>query len=160
MQKNLMIPTDFTIESLNMVKYALEKNKAPKVKVLFVYGVYLPDSITELLFFSEGSLLSSLITPDFREACVIIRNKYQYKVVSIETELFTGKTNAAFDDFIKSRKVDEAYIPKRYKLKYIHPRSFNCVPYFHKSTVPFVEVDWVEKLNIPEKSKLAELFLD
>lgn len=48
--KNILIPIDFTIESLNTLKFALEENKNEQLTVVLMYATHLSDSITELLF--------------------------------------------------------------------------------------------------------------
>lgn len=158
MERKILIPTDFTIESLNTVKYALEKNTDAQVKIVLLSGVYLPGSITEMLFYSQSETLGEMVGADFAEACKIIRNKHQSKLVSIEPDLFSGHTRSALSNYIKANAIDEIYVPKSYSLKRVHKRSFNCVPLMYKAGIPLTEVDWVVKTDVPEKDMLAELF--
>lgn len=154
-----MIPTDFTIESLNLVKHAMENNPSRDVRILFVCGLYLPTSITELLFYSQSDTLKKMIGPEFSEACKIIRNKYQSRLSSIDTAGFNGSTVSSFRSFVKGNEIHEAYIPKKYKLKNPHPYIFDCTSWIRWSKLPVHEVDWTERPYVPEKDLLAELFI-
>ena len=74
--KTVLIPTDFSIESLNTVKGALKQCEGENTNLILVYGVYLSDSITDLLFFSKPKYLSTLQSEKFTQACEILKNKY------------------------------------------------------------------------------------
>ncbi|MBP7642450.1 MAG: hypothetical protein KA767_03880, partial [Saprospiraceae bacterium] len=68
MQKRILIPTDFNVESLNTMKRALERVDDGDVEVILFYSEYLSDSITEMLFYNPEKRLNELITPVFEEA--------------------------------------------------------------------------------------------
>ncbi|HQA59356.1 MAG TPA: hypothetical protein PK033_15990, partial [Acetivibrio sp.] len=74
--KNILIPIDFTIESLNTLKFALEENKNEQLTVVLMYATHLSDSITELLFYSQYKIIQKLINQPFKDAINIINNTY------------------------------------------------------------------------------------
>lgn len=156
--KTIAIPTDFTIESLNTVKGALNVLKGEKVNLVLVYSAYLSGSITDLLFLSKPKYLASLQNDKFTEACEILQNKYASQIHSINVDLFPGTSQNFFTHFLVGNAVDEVFVPKRYRLK-TGKRGFDSIPYFKKAKLPLTEVDWNETPNAPEKDRLAELFL-
>lgn len=156
--KTIAIPTDFTIESLNTVKGALNVLKDEKINLILVYSAYLSGSITDLLFLSKPKYLASLQDDKFTEACEILRNKYASQIKSIQVELFPGTSNSFFTHFLAGNHIDEVFIPKKYRLK-LGKRGFDPIPYFKKTKLPLTEVDWNETSNVPEKNRVAELFL-
>lgn len=159
MQKTILIPTDFSIESLMLLKHAVAEDQDNKVNILLMYSVYPPDSITDLLFYSPSKLVESLITKDFKSAISVLQNKYSSKILNISTEVFHGLNNEAFNNFASGNKVSEAFIPRHYKFRQ-NNNTFDPIPFIRASNLPVYEIDWKEKNNIPEKDQLAELFAD
>lgn len=156
--RTILIPTDFTIESLNTVKGALRKREGEDVNIILVYGAYLSDSITDLLFFSKPAYLANLQSEKFTEACEILKNKYDSQIGSLTVDLFSGYNQRAFENFLSGNKVDEMFVPRSYHFKQ-GKRGFDLLPYFRKSSLPMTEIEWRETAQVPEKEHLAELFL-
>lgn len=159
MIKNILIPTDFTVESLNLVKSFLKQKKSDFVcNIILLHGTTLSDSITDLLFFSKSRAIESLSNKAFEEACDIIRNKYDSQINIVKKDIFTGKNQAAFDHYIAANKIDEAYIPSDYTSGRTDGKSFDLIPYIKKSSLHVKEVKWRNTEAVPEKGKLAEVF--
>ncbi len=156
--KTILIPTDFTIESLNTLKEAL-KLQSEKVNIILVYFSGTPDSITELLFFSKENYLASFQREGFREACQVLLNTYTSKINSFQIELFSGYWQRAFNSFLEINEVDEVFIPENYAMKLNNPRSFDPIPYFRKCALPLTAIAWDSNVNVSEKDRVSELFL-
>lgn len=159
MNKNILIPTDFSIESLNLVKHAAEEAAPGRVNVLLAHGLRLSDSILDLLFFSRNREISKLTNRDFDTACKVLRNRYKAHINSLQIDFFSGFTESAFRFFLDAHKVEEILIPKSYELKNITPNSFDLLPFIKSSSYPVNEVQWQHVENVPEKGRLAEVFL-
>lgn len=159
MKKNVLIPTDFSIESLNVVKSLLSnETDGCRYNIVLLHGIRLTDSITELLFFSRSQLLESLSSSSFKEACYVIRNKYASRINAMRTDVFTGTTQAAFNDYLLANNIDEVYIPGRYKLELKDKKSFDILPYIKNCNRVVNEIEWNMKVMLPEKGKVAEVF--
>ncbi|MBK1438578.1 hypothetical protein JHJ32_01135 [Parapedobacter sp. ISTM3] len=159
MEKNVLIPTDFTIESLNVVKSVL--NDRPyecRYNIILLHGVQMSDSITDLLFYSKAKMLESLSNRHFDEACGVIRNKYASGINSMRVDLFNGSSQAAFDGYLLGNRIDEIYVPGRYRLRTSNKKSVNVLPYIRKCGKPVISVDWNMEVVLPEKGSLAEIF--
>jgi hypothetical protein len=157
MVKTILVPTDFRVESLNTLKYALKKNHiVSDVKVILLHTEILSDSITDLLFYSTDAVLDALITPTFEEALSIIKNRYE-NIMSIAIEVTHGNNHGAFRRFLAARKVDEVYIPQSYTL-HLPEKSFDPLPLLRKSGCPVCEIDWDATPMTHEKDQLDELF--
>lgn len=159
MRKTILIPTDFSIESLRLLRAAVQSADGDGIHVVFLHCTYQQDSIMSLLFFSKDSLIDSLTNEDYKDACRIIRNKYSSVIHSIRTEIFTGTTQAAFQNFLDGNKIDQSFIPKNYSLQLTNKNSFDSLPLIRKSKLPLTEVSWQQLESVPEKNQLAELFL-
>ncbi len=159
MNKIVLIPTDFTIESLNLVKHALKVSEQQEVCVLFMYSCHLTDSITELIFYSPTKIISKATNSTFEEACNILISKYASQLSWIHTKLFHGINVNAFKNFAEANKISEVFIPKNYKLR-LQDESFDPIYLIKASKIKYTEVDWKSKNDLPEKDKLAELFAE
>lgn len=159
MKKKLLIPTDFTIESLNVVKSVLnERSYEWCYHIILLHGVRLSDSITDMLFYSKAKMRESMSSHSFEEACGVIKNKYASGIASMVVDFFTGTTQAAFDSYILANRIDEIYMPRRYELRRRNKQSIDILPYIHKCGKPVRAVEWNMEVVLPEKGKLAEVF--
>ncbi|HEV7348576.1 hypothetical protein [Telluribacter sp.] len=159
MAKTILIPTDFTIESLNTVKGALRQLEGEKVDLVLVYSAHLTDCITDLLFFSKRKYLDEQQNAKFKEACEILKNKYASQLNSFCLDLFTGINQNAFENFLLGKKVETIFIPKSYRMKLTNKWCFDLLPYCRKCSLQYVEIDWNENRNVPDQGSIAELFL-
>lgn len=159
MKKTVLLPTDFSIESLKLLREAINSVEIGSINIVFLHCIHLSDSIFDLLFFSKKEMIESLMSKDFNDACKIIRNKYTSKINSARVEIFTGTTQQAFNNFLEGNRVDEIIIPKNHAFKLVNRKSFNPDSYIKNSGLPTTEVEWKTSDKIPEKNSLAEIFL-
>lgn len=157
MVKTLLIPTDFTVESLNTLKLALEKHKHEQVSVVLFHAERLSDSITELLFYSPAKALRQAISGTFSEAVTILKNTYESSAQAIHVELFHGTNVRAFVNFATSHKTDLIYIPKNYRLK-IPKKGIDPIPLIKQSHLSFEEIDWTSENKGGNGDQLHQLF--
>ena len=159
MKKTILIPTDFTIESLKFLVEAAESAQSnTPINVVFIHCERLQDSIIDLLFYSKRELIDSLKTPQYIDACKAILNKYPTVIHSIRFEVFTGHNQRAFENFLEGNRIDEILMPKKYILQ-LRKNSFDPLPFFQRVQLPVTEVAWELGSNVTENNKLAELYL-
>ncbi len=145
MPKRILIPTDFSIESLNVLKAFLQKeNTTEQYDVVFSCGYYMSESITDLLFFSKYKILRGLNTDTFMDALSIIQNKYSTSLRSVTVDLFTGSSQTSFDDYLTGQKIESVVFSEQSKFKPCFKKSFDLSKLIKKSTV--------NKTNIAYKS--------
>jgi hypothetical protein len=150
-----LIPTDFSVSSLYLVKHALENEKENNGDFMLLYSHQLTDSITDLLFFSKTRTLRSLSNSDFDEACSILKNKFENSVNSMRTDLFMGFTQQAFNRFLDSNKVGKIYLPENGGIKI----DRQLLKFARKSNVDLIQVELPEiKTNF--KTSLATQLLN
>lgn len=157
MKKTILIPTDFTMESLNLYKHVMQTTNVD-VHVVFLHCVTPSDSIIDMLFTSPDDIAESLVTRDFKEAISIIKNRYGTHKSTEVVQVFKGRTRAAFRNFVDGNQIDEIVIPKDYKFAKVHSRSIDPMSFIKDVTRSRVEVSWSGPKNVPEKNQLAELF--
>lgn len=158
MPRSVLIPVDFRIESLNTLKFALGHHADQDVVVVLVYAVALTMSITDLLFYSRERMRDAHSTPAFDEALAILKNKHASIVKRIVMEPFHGVTQGAFSTFIEAHRIDEAYVPRRYRLAPIERCGFDILPFIRRSVLPVHEVDWDIRSDATGRDDLDALF--
>lgn len=159
MQKTILIPTDFQVESLNTLKLALNKNDGHGVNVCLMYCEYQSDSITELLFYSPNKRIKALAGAEFNEALAIIRNRFSKTLANLHIELFHGYNSSALAAFLETRRVQEVYIPQSYPLKNTK-NSFDPLPLLKKTQLPIYAMDWSSDVNLSSQDNLGALFVN
>lgn len=157
MKKTVLIPTDFTMESLNLFKHVMQTTVVD-VDVIFLHCIAPSDSIMDLLFTSNDDIAESLVTRDFKEACSIIKNRYGSHRSNEVVSIFKGRHHNSFLNFLDANKIDEIIVPKEYRFIKAHPRSVDPMGFIRDVTRSVVEVSWIGSKSLPEKNQLAELF--
>lgn len=161
MKKVVLIPTDFSIESLKVVKAFLNHaNAGDSYDIILLHGAYNDDSITEMLFYSKTKHVQTLSNKAFEEACLVIKNKYESVITSIRKDIFSGYNQTAFNNYIEANSIDEAYIPVDNTPKFNNKKSFDITPFIKNSTLPVHEIGTKIELHVPEKGELAEIFMN
>lgn len=157
-KNTILVPVDFRVASLNTLRLALETNVESRVNVILCYCECINDSITDLVFYSPFRRINELMSPDFKEALAILKNRFEKKIVNVTIELFHGRTQGAFNNFVYGRKVDNVYIPKSYKL-HLRSGAFNPIDFIKKGPVSFYEMDWLDERRVVENDQLESLFI-
>ena len=157
--KIILIPTDFTADSLSILKNALNSEKDEKVNIILGYGKRLSWSISDLLFYSTRSIIKELEDDDFSEAKEIIMNKYSSKINSLRVEIFHGLNQNAFDNFIKGNQINYSVIPETDDaMDFKHKQGFDIVPFIKKSNVSVETVSYTrEYATSAEGNRLFKL---
>lgn len=159
----ILIPTDFTIASLNLVKEAVEHSNSNRLDIILIYGVHLSSSISDMLFFSKGKAISALQSPEFISACSLIKNKYQSKICSIYPDLLIANNTGYIKQYLEHEKIDLVYIPTYYKLMVNNRKHFDPTPFLTKaiSASASLRLNWPgsKELPFPLTNHLSDLFL-
>jgi hypothetical protein len=159
MQKTILFPTDFTVGSLNIVRSVLEKmNDGRTCRIILLHGYRPGNSITDLLFSSGRHWLDALKNDAFDTALQVLRNKFESRIAGMETDLFIGYNQNAFNNYLDANRVDEIYMPQEHVLGLADKRSFDLTPYIRKSGLVVNEVRIRENSRMPEKGMVAEVF--
>lgn len=137
MLKTILIPTDFTVESLNILHQVVEENAIFDLSVILLHGHLLNDSITDLLFYSDDSVIKPLLTPEFSEALLVIKERYQ-KIKYLSIDVTHSIHQQPFNRFLKTKKVDEIYLEFGSAL-HLSKRGFDTIALLKESGFPLSE---------------------
>ncbi len=160
MKKTIVIPTDFTVQSLSILKAVLGQNESQlQYDVILLHGHSLGDSIRDLLFFSKPQQIAALMNTEFEEAYEVIRNKYDSQISSLRIDLFTGYNLSAFNTYLEANRVDLIFTSNR-KPKLGHKNSFDLSHFINKCRINAVVIETVSRQSVPERGKIAEVFVN
>ncbi len=160
MTKNILIPTDFQLSSLNAIKKVvidLEANES--VQITLVHGYVLSDSITDLLFYSPNKIINKLANKEFIEGCQLLQNKYASVIKKVNLELFHGQNQNAFQQFCQRRGIHKAYIPSLLLPTYVSKNSFDLSDFIRKSLLDVYEFEKLVSQEVHTDS-VSDLFLN
>jgi hypothetical protein len=158
MQKTILIPTDFTIESLVTVKQAISQNPETKLNIVLLYSCFITDSITDLLFYSPDKIINEHCHQNFHDAISIIRNRFSEKIVDISIEVFHGYSVLTLEKFIKKNGIDHVYMSMNYVSKESKDQ-FDIAPFVKKSKIAYTELEQPDNsLSFSETDNLINLF--
>ncbi len=156
--KKVIVPTDFSVESLNVVKYLLNQDENCRYDIVLVHGYRLSDSILSLLYMQKNKIYENIIYQNFPEALEVLQSKFQSQISSIRKEIFTGWNKNAFKNFLNGIKAEEVYIPKDYTFQFRNKNSFDIIRMIDKTDLPVTRVAWEMKYSIHPANQLSNIF--
>ncbi len=122
--KHIMIPTDFTVNSLNVLRFGADAFE-DELQITLLHFMEMPDSITDLLFLSRDTSNFDLISTEFREGVSLILNRYGSQIKRIRNDFFVGDGRRQFRNYLEHQKVDTIVFPENYEFKMPSKRSYN-----------------------------------
>ena len=157
MQELILIPTDFSVSSLNSLKQALKNAEDSVKRYILIFESKTSDSITDLLFSSKRNVVESHSNELFMEGLSILKSKYASVIESLTIEPFYGYTKAAFNNFIIANKVSEIYVPSD-KNNSQHPELKTLTNYVKKLGLSHKVVDWELEVEDYSSNTILQLF--
>ncbi|MDN3695659.1 hypothetical protein QWZ06_27240 [Chryseobacterium tructae] len=163
MAKTILIATDYSLESLNILKKVLREKDAAEdqnqYNILLVSGYDSGDSIRDLLFNTKTTIFNKIRPGEFCDAYEIIKNKYPHLVSKIVCDIFTGSFQRTFNQYVVANTIEEAYYSNSIKSK--GKGKFDLVPYIKKcKELQAGEITLEIKERLPERGRLAEIFVE
>ncbi|MCW3080276.1 hypothetical protein [Segetibacter sp.] len=149
--KNVLLPTDLTVQSLRPVHKIVEGANGEPVTVFIAHLIGPPTSITDLLFIGQGKPYHK-VPVSFKEAVQLLRNKY-VGLVTIVFDFVYCNTSRYFNNFIEGHHINEVYMLDNYKYKNSLPQSENPVLHINKCKAQ------LHKLSLHEEATLDYLNL-
>ena len=107
--KRILVPTDFTVQSLQLVHEIVKRNPQQQLSIHLVHLVQIPADITELLFVKK-SRLHDQVPYKFSQAVEMLKNKYASCIAWMGIEFYYGSTATALNNIIENRKIQEVFV--------------------------------------------------
>jgi len=154
--KKVLIPTDFSVKSLNLLLEFLKQTTSDKYEVILGHGYDVSNSFSEMLFYSEHRILTKLLTREFRESCHLIENTYKSRLHKFRFSILTGNGKRYVRNYIEANKIDIVVYSKGYRMKFRSGSSFDLQPYLKDSKVEVMTIEHSQKV-VPELENTEQL---
>ncbi len=140
--KNVLVPTDFSIESLELINKTA-KAIAEKLNIYLFHAYEIP-AVNDKTIAKKNNL----ITEQLRQRCRRIKANNK-NITNISVKIMQGGSHAIFSNFTDNHQIDLLVLPNKYI--YIPPtaESVSPIKLFRKSTIEklsdFREIDFNQK---------------
>ncbi len=130
--KNILIPSDFSVQSLDCIKPLLERFPYQRVNLLLFHVFLLSDSISDLMLLARRRKEYEHISDAFWEACRQLECTYKDQINAIAVECFYGSTMAVFKNYLEGHQIDLIMYPEGYQYRKLGKNSCDPVQLIEK----------------------------
>src|SRR5690606_687278 len=131
--KHLLIPTDFSIQSLKAVRAAVESIPDHPLRITLFHLVSAPLAITEMLMRLRNISGLNLLSEEFKDACEVLKNKYSSRIKDMRTDIVMGTTKMFLKNYLEGAKVDVIFLQAGIKLEQTSKRSVDMLPLLRRT---------------------------
>ena len=103
---NILIPTDFSLASLNAIIGLVKKHPEERFNISLVHFFKLSDSESELLMLARRSREYTHISQEFEDQLNDIRKNFPQQIERVHAEFFYGNTVAIFKNYLEARNIE------------------------------------------------------
>lgn len=150
--KNILIPTDFSVESLSWTKSLLNQFKQERLNIVLIHVFLISDSILDLMLLSRRSKEYEYVSNEFWQACKHVEQRYHPQINSIQVKCFYGSTVAVFKNYLAANRIDLIVCPDDYRFKKLGKASFDPYQLIKKCGLEVVS------LHVGKPEKRSEKF--
>lgn len=123
--KNVFIPSDFSEQSLGMIRILMNRYKNQKFNIYLFHTLIMPDSITDLLFISKKKQEVIDQSREFALQCNRFKYAHADRIHAIHQTLIYGTTTALFKQYLEANDIHFiAWVPD-YTLREINKYSYD-----------------------------------
>jgi hypothetical protein len=131
--KNILIPTDFSVSSLEHIG-TVARLYPEKINILLFHAFDMPASLRDAISKAGISGHNSLVTEELRMKCKRIKQQ-RPNINNIHFRMMYGTTNAAFRNFAEANEVHLIALPPGYKFKHTIRESVDPLHMFRRSGI-------------------------
>ena len=136
--RNVLIPTDFTTESLHWVEQTLQALDDQPVCITLFHAFDKTHTAPDLLANSRRVPYAHLLTDELRNACKRMKEKYPKLLKAIHIRHMYGNSNNLFRNFVDAHDIDLIVAPRDYVHKPVTADSLEPTSFFEKSGIPIL----------------------
>ncbi|MET7028329.1 hypothetical protein [Sediminicola luteus] len=157
--RKVLIPTDFTIESLQLIEYAILNFPDKKLDIILIAGHKLPDTRWDLTRFRTRTQVRKQLNEKFNASIHRINMEHKKNIERISFELFTGINSYAFRNFLEQLDAHDAVVPKQKTLYCEDRKWFDTTKFIKKNVKNIIEAPMECTEEVPQrKFSILSLF--
>lgn len=132
---NMLVPTDFTIQSVQAAEQCVKALDKPCNIILF--------HVFELPFYYQDLIrvpapYTGLVTEKLRQACQQLKEEYSKQIGTVSFRFLQGDTQSLFKTFTTVNNIDVIGCPEGYLFSKVHKHSVNPMKLFKKCGLPLI----------------------
>ncbi|MES2826984.1 MAG: hypothetical protein V4687_02470 [Bacteroidota bacterium] len=138
--KNIFVPTDFKLESLDCLPAICSQFKNEEVSFYFVHVFKLSDSITDLLMLSRRSREYEVVSDEFYNQCAMLKRQYQ-QIKELKIDFLYGSTLNMFKNYLEANEINAVLDLASCSVSKINKSSLDPAVLISKSGLPVVSLE-------------------
>ena len=142
--KTVVIPSDFSIESIQVAETIVRDSKE-EVRIIFTHLFHVADDIQDLLFSNYRKKEYEFVSETFRNECKILEDLYSENLKSIKIEFFYGSRLASFKNFLDYNEADCIAYSESYGIPKLSKSSLDALPVIKKCGLPLINADQIRE---------------
>lgn len=123
--KKILIPTDFTTSSLQLIEYAILNYPEEALEIVLVHGYKVSEQRNTLRNFSSSKVVYQMADAFFENEIDNFLVEHKDSIAGIRYELYTGSTVADFKKFLEQQQIAAAILPNSCFLSLPSSKSFS-----------------------------------
>jgi hypothetical protein len=131
--RNVLIPTDITLHSLELVSFAA-RAIPDRINAVLFHAFDMPDSLLDAMIRSHNGGFNSLITEEIRVKCKRLKAAHS-NISNISFKYMYGTTKAAFRNYVEANKIDMIVLPDGYSFVPVVRDSVNMIKIMQQSGI-------------------------
>ena len=143
--KRVLIPTDFTVQSLQLIDYAILNFPNDILDIILISGFELNENLWSMRNYSEQREVNKLCSESYTKAKRIFLREHRDNIERLHIRLFTGHNNVAFQNFVDQNALDTAIIAGEGFLQYQQSRAFDSSTYIKACIKNIIEIPLEQK---------------
>ncbi|TXF89137.1 hypothetical protein FUA23_11540 [Neolewinella aurantiaca] len=151
--KRILIPTDYTPESLQLIEYAFLNFPDTRLDIVLLAGCKMFESKWRIMHFTPQDFIYQQMNDEFiqEKRHMILEHKGQ--LGQIQFELFTGSNSFAFQNFLLTLDADTAVLPDDGVLMNPDRKWFDTTSYLRKSVANIIQAPVERRNNQPARQQ-------
>lgn len=134
--RNVLIPTDFTLQSLQLAQKALDALDHQPTNIILFHAFDINMQSPELLGSSRRLPYAEVLTDEFRNGCRRLKTTYSKFLKEVNIRHMYGSTVPVFRNFVDANDIDLIICPNDFVFSKVTESSVNPDKMFRKSGVP------------------------
>lgn len=137
--RNVLIPTDFSVASLELAEKTAQSLEGESLNIILFHAFEIPFFVADVFDIRDKLPYADLVTEHFRNACKRVKLQHSKTIRSIVIRHLYGNTTAVFRNFVDANDIDLIVCPDFFVFRAVHTGSVNPVPLFQKGGIPLMK---------------------
>ncbi len=147
--RNVLIPTDFTDNSIQFARH-VARSTTDRINIYLFHAFEMPDSLIDAMHRVGLNSHGSLITESLRISCRRAKMNNS-NIQNISFRVMHGSTVSAFRNYAEALDIDYIAIPEEYRFVSVVKESVNPETMFKKSGIKMID-----RFSTEKETKLTE----